>query len=87
MTPTIFAASQPARCRRRVLRRRRASSGSSARIGIAATSWNSRIEKPACPLQVGSRLRSPITCSAIAVDDKRQAQRGDQARRATARRR
>ena len=45
------------------------SSGSSARIGIAATSWNSRIEKPAWPLAVGSRLRSPITCKATAVDD------------------
>ncbi len=43
--------------------------GSRARMGIAATSWNSRMENPACPLAVGSRLRSPITCKAIAVDD------------------
>ena len=63
------AASQPAGCRRPCVGRGRASSGSSARIGIAATSWNSRIEKPACPLVVGSRLRSPITCSAMAVED------------------
>ena len=36
---------------------------------MAATSWNSRIENPACPLDVGSRLRSPITCSEMAVLD------------------
>ena len=36
---------------------------------MAATSWNSRIEKPDCPLEVRSRLRSCITCSAMAVDD------------------
>ena len=46
------------------------SRGSSARMGMAVTSWNSRMEKPACPLLVGSRLRSPITGSAIAVDDR-----------------
>jgi hypothetical protein len=32
------------------------SSGSSARIGIAATSWNKRIEKPACPLDVAQQV-------------------------------
>ena len=45
------------------------SSGSSARIGMAATSWNSRIENPAWPLWVRIRLRSCSVCSAMAVDD------------------
>ena len=45
------------------------SRGSSARMGMAATSWNSRIEKPARPLLVRMRLRSASTCSAMAVDD------------------
>jgi len=45
------------------------SSGSSARMGMAATSWNSRMENAFCPLSVRMRLRSLITCSAIAVDD------------------
>ena len=45
------------------------STGSSARMGMAATSWNSRMEKPACPLCVRMRLRSASTCRAMAVDD------------------
>ncbi|MDT4828760.1 hypothetical protein FQZ97_621570 [compost metagenome] len=71
ITPTIFSASSARSsplmdCSAAVAPAR---SGSSARIGIAATSWNSRIEKPAWPLGVFSRLRSPNTCSAMAVDD------------------
>ncbi len=71
ITPTIFSASS-ARSRPLIdcsAAVAPASSGSSARIGIAATSWNSRIEKPAWPLVVLSRLRSPNTCSAMAVDE------------------
>ena len=70
ITPTILAASR-ARCALLIdaCASPMARSGSSARIGIAATSWNSRIEKPACPLDVRSRLRSPKTCSAMAVDE------------------
>jgi len=44
-------------------------SGNRAKIGMAATSWNNKMENPACPLDVGIRLRSPMACSAIAVDD------------------
>ena len=36
---------------------------------MAATSWNRSIENPACPLRVGSRLRSFITDMAMAVLD------------------
>ena len=39
-------------------------------MGIAATSWNSRMEKAACPAPVPIRLRCCITCKAIAVEDK-----------------
>ena len=46
-----------------------AKSGSRAKIGMAATSCSNRIENPACPLDVGIRLRSPMACSAIAVLD------------------
>jgi hypothetical protein len=45
------------------------SSGTMAIIGIAAMSWNSRIEKLAWPAGVGIRLRSSSEASAIAVED------------------
>lgn len=44
--------------------------GISARMGMAATSWNSRMEKPAWPLGVRMRLRSAMTCRQMAVDDR-----------------
>ncbi len=45
------------------------SSGSSAIIGMAAMSWNSRMPKPAVPAGVRIRLRSASVASAMAVDD------------------
>ena len=44
-------------------------SGSSAKMGMAATSWNSRMENPAWPLDVRIRFRSRMICKEIAVDD------------------
>ncbi len=75
-TPTIFAASSarplavwgcaapPAPSRAGGQQRQQR-----ARMGMAATSWKSRIENAFCPLSVRIRLRSASTCSAIAVDD------------------
>ena len=45
------------------------SSGTSARMGMAATSWNNSTANAAWPLAVRPRLRSCKVCSAMAVDD------------------
>ena len=69
MTPTIFSASSHTGKPACAGLSDTPSSGISARMGMAATSWNSRMAKPASPLGVRSKLRSPITCMAMAVDD------------------
>ena len=46
-----------------------ASSGMAASKGIAAMSWNSRMAKALRPVGAGSRLRSAMVCTAIAVED------------------
>ena len=71
ITATIFSASSacPLGVRPASVSCAAPSSGSSARIGMAATSCSSSTAKPAWPLRVGRRLRSARVCSAIAVDE------------------
>ncbi len=67
MAPAAMAASRHAEASTPALPA--ASIGIAASSGIAAMSWNSRMANALRPIGVAVRLRSPIVCIAIAVDD------------------
>ena len=78
ITPTALARARASRCRRRA-RRAAASSGTSARIGIAATSWSSSTLSMLWPDGGGQQVAlGQRRCRPMAVDDIGQRQRGHQ---------